>query len=547
MACYIPTPVYFPPAEAGAKTAASKNDGYSIFLEWRRAYPDGYVYPDGPNGDGYLYSIGYNIYYSTILENVFTDGVKFVAHLDGYLSANILDLTPGETYYFAVRAFEYLSDWYNLDLLPDGFPELKVYPEAVLLSDITATDLAIPVSDIQLFPAYGIVQIGTEWIRYVSKDIPSNSLLVGTVDNRGWGETHARSHTINGWDGVAIRDPLVRFWKGYEEENYLTLQETANFSYPNYAYTRTDGYRTVDKDLLTSDLSASDASQVDFPKYDYAGWHRTNPEVLIRGGCIGTYIGGEHYCADGYLGVGRQLRGLPINEINHQREEMLLETTGEPVALLRRVRTGVRCSCYLPTAEYPEDRCPLCYGSGFVVGYEQYFNPRRSDGRILVRFEPATEDLKPGSAGLESDFIPNCWTLVVPAVKDRDVIVRYDEAGTRMFYYEILNVTRNKLFLGESGSQKFSAQRVRKTDPINQIKLIDDTSTMPENLSTSIGFLAGPSGTSIPHTHTVRVNEGIVNINQITQTTSVSLGHNHEVVNGVVTENLGHTHTLVVV
>ena len=58
------------------------------------------------------------------------------------------------------------------------------------------------------------------------------------------------------------------------------------------------------------------------------------------------------------------------------------------------MQTGITCACYLPSSEYPDDRCPYCHGTKFVIGYEQYYNPRRSDGRILIRVGPTPENLK---------------------------------------------------------------------------------------------------------------------------------------------------------
>ena len=90
--------------------------------------------------------------------------------------------------------------------------------------------------------------------------------------------------------------------------------------------------------------------------------------------------------------------------------------------LIKDNRTGVLCSCYLSTSEYPDDRCPFCYGTKFVFGYEQYFNPRESDGRIQVRLGPTAENLKMQEAGLESEFPLDMWTLTVPTIKTRDII-----------------------------------------------------------------------------------------------------------------------------
>lgn len=538
MSCIYVEPKYVPHSEGGLTIAVSRGDGYTIALQWDRAFPS-------IEGN----SVAYNIYYSSVKEDVFDEGVKFViistgALADGYLTAEITELTPGEMYYFAVRAFEYTPSVYNLNLLPKAANGYTIYPETILSSDISEVDTIIPITDINLFPDNGVIQIGTELIRYRSKDTLNSSLILGSVlTDRGYLGTNVRYHQINGYDGVTTQSPIISFWKGFEEKNDIIQQETASFHYPNYAYTSTDGYSNVTTDIVTTDLSSTDANN-DFPAYDYAGWHRTDPSLLLMGGCLDTYIGGELYCADSSLGVGRQLRGISINEQSNQRLEILLNETGVPCVLLRRQHTGVRCSCYLSTVEYPEHRCPLCFGVGFVLGYSQYFNSRRSDGRIMVRFGTYTDDVKMGNAGLESEIITDCWTLVTPIIKDRDVILKFNDDGTREFYYEVLDVARNYLFEGEYGSQKFRAQRVRKTDKIYQMLVIDSTATIPEVVSTSIGFMQG-SGSPIPHIHEIRINESVTDISQIRQTTSISYGHNHQVRDGVVLPILGHTHTIV--
>lgn len=185
-----------------------------------------------------------------------------------------------------------------------------------------------------------------------------------------------------------------------------------------------------------------------------------------------------------------------------------------------------------------------CYGTKFVFGYEQYFNPRRSDGRILVRPGPADEDLKMTESGLESELILDFWTLTVPTIKDRDIIILFDMDGNEEFRYEVLSVTRNNTVLGLQGGQKFKAQRIRKFDPAYQIRVFRDSSMFPSQLNTSIGFTTG----ILPHTHKITRNE--TDISNWSQTTSISRGHNHPVIykNNIlmVLSAVGHTHTIIV-
>lgn len=523
---------YFNPNNEGLIIASSTGDGYSINLKWTIAYPQNKTY-----------SVAYNIYFSENVDDVFSEGVKFVS-VDGSLTADILDLVPGQLYHFAVRAVEYSPILFDVSALPT-VNGLAYYPETLLAADVSSSDLTIPVADTDLFPDYGVIQIGYEMINYLAVDSGNSEFVLSNISQRGFFNTNARFHTTDGYDGYhTIFPPLVKFTLGREEQNTRIFQCQNRFEYPYYQATVADGYHQVTKDLLTTDLSGSDAFNQNFPTYDYAGWHRTNPVSLLTGNCEGSYIGGEMYCADGYSGVGRVTRGLSLQDQNNQRQEVLLNLTGEPVVLLRRVQTGITCKCYTPGQEYPDDRCPVCHGTRFVVGYQQFFNPRRSDGRILIRFSPSDDDLVMQDAGLESTFTTDCWTLTVPTIKDRDVIIRFDQDGNEEFRYEVLSVNRNKTLVDLQGAQKFKVQRIRKYDPAYQIRAFKNTEFLPTTLNTSISSVPGLIA---PHSHTIVINEGTVSLSQINQTTGIAQGHSHSVVSGIISNDaLDHSHTIII-
>lgn len=541
--CLTDHPVYIPHSQAGILAAVCRSDGYAIGINWNQAY-----------SDSQSYQVGYNIYYSSVKTDLFSEGVKFFIADDSILQTEILDLTPGDTYFLNVRATEFDSSWVNLAQLPFAGSS-QYFPEGLLLSDISELDIDIPILDLELFPSYGVVQIGTELIRYTNKDIPTNSL---TGLTRGFLDTSIRFHTVDGYDGdQTVSNPAVRFWSGLEEQNENIASETVTFAYPNYSWTAVDGYKTVVKDNLTSDLGGvdaalgsvsitdggtSDESQAAFPSYDNSGWHRTDITALLRGDCLDTYFGGEQGCADGYEGTDRQVRGLGISTAAQQREELLLEATGEPVMLIRRMWTGIRCKCFMSNSEYPEERCGNCFGSGYIVGYVPFYNPRRSDGRILVRFDPTEDDVKMQDAGFESTFDTNAWTLTVPSVKSRDLLQRYKPDGSKDWLFEIGAVTRNKLFLVETGSQKMRLKRVRKTDTLYNIKFSDQLAPMPSVIYTTVA--SGPPNIP-PHIHAIAVGPGIISIDQINDTTSISAFHNHSVINGIVNTQELHTHDLI--
>lgn len=537
MTCFNPVPLYHNPAFAGLVFAGSQGDGYGIQLRWLKAF-----------SRDTSFNVAYNVYYSTVRDDVFTEGVKFVITNSTQTTATVKDLIPGKVYYFAVRATLYDPNLLSINDLPSTPNEstFKIYSEGALTSNITDEDLEIPITDIDTFPPFGVVQIGAELISYNSLNFISNTLMVAT---RGLYGTEPRLHTTDGYDGYRTYDnPLVRIFTGWEEINTAVILEENKFDYPKMPWTSADGYKEKTEDLLNSDLSAHEEDKESFPAFDFSSYRRTDPADLLAGHCVGSYFGGEYYCADGYNGIGFKTRGIAVDEINNQREEVLLSLTGVPCVLLRRKWTGKTCRCVTSSREQPEYNCPLCFGSGFITGYEQYYNPRRSDGRIIVRFDPTAEMLEPQESGLENVYKPNCWTLTVPVINSYDILIRFNKDGIEEFRYRVLNVTRNATFLENLGAQKMSVARIRKTDRVYQIPSFRNTATMPEKIQTSISSV---SGSIPPHSHTITINENILSITQINQLTEYSQGHNHIVRAGEIIdtnpegESLGHTHQII--
>lgn len=540
MPCDIPRPYYIPWTRVGIRLAASQGDGYTIVLHFKRAFPN-------PSD----WNLAYNIYYSTLQDEEIKEGPKYVSTNTDGLVAEIVDFSPGDTYYFIVRATQYDPSWYDLEMLPKDPGQITdtniyIYPETLLSENINDEQLNIPVMDVDIFPNYGVIQIGQELIRYTSKDIPNNELI---ASERGFLNSEVRIHQIDGYDGYVQNDPILRFWKGYEEENLFRIQEQSSFNSANNIFTINDGYKDNNRSgILFPDLSKNDEKRSDFPALDLVGWRRTDPKLLFQGKCLDSYIGGENFCADGNNGVNQQIRNIGFEEQADRLQEFLLEQlgTGATCMLLRRRWDGKVCHCFTQNQEYPDARCSLCFNTGYITGYDQFFNPRRPDGRILVRFDPVPEDIKREDAGLESQIIFNCWTLAYPALKDSDVIIKFNPDGTEEFRYEILDVTRNALLYGETGNQKFRAQRIRKTSIIYQWRAIRSTADIPTVVTTTVGLLRGPLGsTPIPHTHTITINNGTMSLTQINQTTSVTEGHNHPIINGEVASVLQHSHNII--
>lgn len=231
MVCTNPSPYYVPKNLKGLKLVNSVIDGYSMLLKWHRAFPS--------SND---YKLAYNIYYSTLEENLFLEGPKFVTES---LSSRIYDFSPGDTYYFVVRAMQYSDSWFTIDSLNPSDQEdtsLKIYPQTMLLNDISDTDTQIPITDIEIFPIKGIIKVGFELIFYSGLDL-TNSLLLNA--ERGFLGTEPRLHQVDGYDGYVYQDPVINFWNGFEDKNTYIIQEQCKFDTPHEIYTIADGYKQI--------------------------------------------------------------------------------------------------------------------------------------------------------------------------------------------------------------------------------------------------------------------------------------------------------------
>lgn len=521
---------YLNPNNVGISTVICESDGISLTLKFNRAYPKTRTN-----------SIAYNIYYSNLPNEYYNNKYfdinqpQFIyTGTNNYVKLDIFD--PGETYYFAVRALEYNPLTTNLNIPNVISSNLYQYPQSLLYSDIDQSSTTITLIDASGFPSSGYCKIGYELCSYTSND----GYSLGGV-TRGVLGSNIYIHNVDGYDGYSKLNPYVHLYIGEEEQNTRVFECQSRFDYPQFSYNETDGYHQKTLDINT-DLSINETVTEQYPHYDNSGWRRGDPVALLNGECVGSYIGGERGCVDGYESSGL-VRGLNLNEESNARQEVLLSVTGEPVVLLKMRYTGITCNCYLPTSQYPDDRCPICFGGGIILSYEQYYNPDRSDGRILIRVDSSQETIKQQEAGLESEFTLNGWTLTKPTIKQRDIIIRFDPADNEEYRYEVVNVTRNRLLNKFMGAQKFTLQRIRKTDVAYQVKTFNNTSYFPELVITSVSSIPGMQ----PHTHTIKKNEN----GTMPQLTSVSAGHSHRLEfdnlnNPIIIDELGHGHTIII-
>lgn len=532
-----PSRPFFPPTDLGLRLAKDVGVGTEVQLEWI----DGH-----PNDENNV--IFYNVYVSTNRDMVF-DGYPDFLVVDN--KAAIGGLRPGDQYFFGVRVTEFNPSYVTISGRIQAGLDLYRYPFAQVDGYFDDQAMFVPTTSTAGFSDFGILLVGDELIRYTAKQhVPSGFIVA--LNGRGFGKTYAEAHWPNS---------MIRLYGGKEDGNTIVVQSVPSFQKPNLAltyelrdnygpdgyrdgydgYAFHDGYLMLRQqifDNITTPGSNNDASGT-YPRFDYCGTYRTeSPYSFMRGQCSGSYFGGAQvrFDADG----NRHLVKTSVIDQMFQREELLLESTGEPFVLARRMWTGIRCPCVMLRREHQDARCPYCFSTGFIQGYVQFFNPRRADRRILARVEPATDDVNiVDRGGLEPVYEPSAWTTAFPAIKDRDVLIRFNPDNTEEFRYEILDVTRVRALFTQTGAQKFRMKRFPVTDIIYQFPVLRDARPMPEAAITSPSIAPGLK----LHTHQFVIPSN-VNILTYKAATLVSEGHNHIIVNGVVQNVLGHTHIL---
>ena len=425
-------------------------NGMGVALFWQDAIPT--------SADTIVH---YNIYYADNRLDVL-DSWPVAITLE---KSAIVNVQPGNQQYFNVKATEFDTNDFNLTQLVQIGSGLYQYPEEqTLLADIDAYGASIQVDDNSEYPEKGFLLIDVEVIQYSSKGV---GVFYVEDTERGAFQTQISTHSAG---------TTIKLFRGIEESNSVIHSGTAAWHNVNPRNegeigkfnVAEDGYRENRQDIVTTNLTASDANTSDFPNYDYTGYHRPSPQDTFSGECVGSYVGGEFNGS----------RGLFFQDRDLARLDAMLQVTGEPVILLKRKQTGRRCRCGSSDLrrEHPRTRCPFCYGTGFEEGYDRFINTRaiserfrNTQGMILVRTYPYSDDLKlDGSQGLVQPSELTAWTIVFPTIKDRDIIVRFNEDFTEEFRYEVLDVTRNRLFFNQSGKQEFRMRRMDKTDVIYQ-------------------------------------------------------------------------------
>lgn len=429
----------------GIKKTSDLGTGDSINVEWHKPIVR------SANYESFLL-----VYKNASRLDIFDSQPSFIAP-SSISKANITALVPGDTLSYAVRAMEATLGTWNLTGMYEMDTGLYIIPENVTVThSVTSTGLRIRVSSTDGWPESALIRIGNEILRYSSILSESNSLIIEEGERGLFGSSI----------GTYISGDEVSLFVGCQDENTVILMAT-----PSYHDGYQSGREINSTGIIVPDFSDND--RVFFEGYDFCGYHSPMPQEVLQGKTCGSYLGGD---SNGW-------RGMNLYDRMLEREEVLLDQTGEPIVLLRRIWDGEKCTCASSRKDHPKVKsCHECFGTTYVGGYQQYINMRRKDRRVMLSFKEATEDLKHGDhEQLQQEFEPTAWGLPMPSIKDRDVLIRFDYTDDVEYIYEVLDSSREKHFYRHFGRQNLKLKRMDKTDILYTLikSAIIDNSLLP--------------------------------------------------------------------
>jgi methionine-rich copper-binding protein CopC len=411
----------------------------SLLIEWNK-----------PINKSYNYDSFALVYENEYRLELFEEGPSYLA-TENITQATITGLKTGKTKSYGARALELVAGVFDptgMVIVDNEFYRLP--NSTALVIPMGTTDFTVSVSSTDGYPSKGLLIIGREVLRYDSISSVTNTFNIPPNGRSLLGSTAE----------VYVSGDEVKLFLNCTDENSVIIMATPT-CHDGYASGRALDYEGV----VITDYSDNDMRF--FEGFDFCGYHQALPQNVLEGiDDCGSYLGGEF----------NGMRGFNLYNRMLNREEMLLDQVGEPSILLKRIWNGEICSCMDLRKMSPKLKsCKECFGTSFTGGYTQFINLRRADRALMLSFDETPEDLIHGEKEhLMQEYEPNAWTLPMPAIRDRDVIIRLDFTGDIEFIYEVLDVSREKIMFSKFGRQRLKLKRMDKTDILYTYNIISN-------------------------------------------------------------------------
>lgn len=147
-----------------------------------------------------------------------------------------------------------------------------------------------------------------------------------------------------------------------------------------------------------------------------------------------------------------------FNKMN-ERNMWILKNTGQLFDLYTRKCDGEHCpTCYDSVrGRSGTAQCSVCYGTGFVGGYEPMF-------QLYIREKTATNDLAITSQGQVWNNAPGAWTITTTPIQNRDLL--FNPEGK---IYSVIN-SHTSQAAGYLFHQELQLKELDPTDPLYQME-----------------------------------------------------------------------------
>jgi len=150
----------------------------------------------------------------------------------------------------------------------------------------------------------------------------------------------------------------------------------------------------------------------------------------------------------------------------NERNMWILRNTGQLFDLYTRRYDGEKCplctdDVRLRAGTYS---CPVCYGTGFVGGYEPAY-------ALYVRLKPVETYLGVSSQMFVNENSPGAWTITDTIIANRDLLIA--PQGT---IYQVLGVHVNQA----AGFLFHTELRLKALDPMDQLYSMKRTTLYPK-------------------------------------------------------------------
>jgi len=146
-----------------------------------------------------------------------------------------------------------------------------------------------------------------------------------------------------------------------------------------------------------------------------------------------------------------------FHKIN-ERNMWILKNTGELFDLYKRKLEGEKCSCFdSERGSAANANCTICYGTGFVGGYDPIF-------QIYIRQKPSDSNLERTSQGLKIKNELGAWTICDVMIRDRDLLINPQGIMFRVYSTNI------NIAAGYNFHQEIKMYEVETNDPVYTIQ-----------------------------------------------------------------------------